>query len=58
MGAETKQYTVEVKFTLDLKDIEPESTIRWRVNEMLAALERKDDARIVLLHHVNVKEIG
>jgi hypothetical protein len=52
-------FTVGVDFTIEMDDTsvaEAQETVAARVNEMLAALERKDDVRIVLLHRVEVKE--
>lgn len=53
-------YKVELTFTItmddeQLKDVKELMT--WRMNEMLSALERKDDVRIVLVHNCDVNEV-
>jgi hypothetical protein len=53
-------YHVQVAFTIALDDESPETVrrdyVEPRVNELLAALERKDDVRIILLHRVTVEK--
>lgn len=52
-------YRADIGFTFQMDDTLPTEvaeTITVRVNEMLAALERKDDVRIVLLDRLEVTE--
>ena len=56
-----REYSLELKLIVSLDDETLEDTTRIlndRVNEMCAALERKDDVRILLLHHCDVKELN
>lgn len=53
------EYSLDMKLIVSLDDETLESAkeiIEARVNEMCAALERKDDVRIVLMHHCNVEQ--
>jgi hypothetical protein len=55
-----KQYRLEVDVLVSLDDerlTDVKERLEWRVNEMLAVLERKDDVRIDLLTNFEVTEI-
>lgn len=52
-------FKVELTVTVQMDDTtqaDALETIKGRVNEMLAVLERKDDVRIVLVHDLEVSE--
>lgn len=52
-------FTVDLRLTVSMDDTTARDAleaITSRVNEMLAALERKDDIRVVLLHRLDVNE--
>ena len=56
-----REYSLDLKLFVSLDDETLESVkeiLEARVNEMCAALERKDDVRIDLLHHCEVEEIN
>lgn len=57
--SERATFRVVAEFTVAMDDTTARDaleTITSRVNEMLAALERKDDIRVVLLHRCSVDE--